>query len=80
MAVAGDVYGGVLLCCAFSHEMSLMRTCTKLSQFQFSFVLFGKPESAFLFLLCSPYLSLLQLALFWYADKRIAGAFIVARH
>ena len=32
LAVAGDVFDGVLLCC-FSHEMSWMRSWTKLSQF-----------------------------------------------
>ena len=33
MAVAGGVYDGVFLCCPFSHEMSWMRSWTKLSQF-----------------------------------------------
>ena len=28
LAVAGDVYEGVLLCCPFSHEMSIMRSGT----------------------------------------------------
>ena len=33
IAVAGDVFDGVLLCCVFSHEMSWMRSGTALSQF-----------------------------------------------
>ena len=33
LAVAGDVFVGVFLCCPFSHEMSLMRYGTRLSQF-----------------------------------------------
>ena len=33
LAVAGGVYDGVFLCCHFSHEMSWMRSWTKLSQF-----------------------------------------------
>ena len=32
-AVASDVFCGVFLCCPFSHEMSLMRSGTSLSQF-----------------------------------------------
>ena len=28
LAVAGDVFDGVYLCCPFSHEMSLMRSGT----------------------------------------------------
>ena len=32
-AVAGGVFDCVFLCCPFSHEMSWMRTGTKLSQF-----------------------------------------------
>ena len=33
LAVAGDVFDGVFLCCPFSDEMSWMRSGTKLSQF-----------------------------------------------
>ena len=33
LAVVGDVYDGVFLCCPFSHEMSWMRSWTYLSQF-----------------------------------------------
>ena len=33
LAVAGDVFDGVFLCCPFSHEMSWMRSGTQLSQF-----------------------------------------------
>ena len=33
MAVAGDVFDCVFLCCPFSHEMSWMRTGTELSHF-----------------------------------------------
>ena len=33
LAVAGDVCGGVFLCCPFSHEMSLLRFWTLLGQF-----------------------------------------------
>ena len=28
VAVAGDVYDGVFLCCPFSHDMSWMSSCT----------------------------------------------------
>ena len=34
LAVAGDVFDGVFLCCPFSHEVSWMRSGTKLRQFQ----------------------------------------------
>ena len=33
LAVASNVYGGVFLCCPFSHEMSLVGSWTQLSQF-----------------------------------------------
>ena len=33
LAVVGDVFDGVFLCCPFSHEMSSMRSGTELSQF-----------------------------------------------
>ena len=33
LAVAGDVFDGVFLCCVFSHEMSWVRSGTSLSQF-----------------------------------------------
>ena len=33
LAVASDVFGGVFLCCPFSHEMSWMRSGTKMSRF-----------------------------------------------
>ena len=33
LAVACGVYGGVFLCCPFSHEVSWMRSLTLLSQF-----------------------------------------------
>ena len=33
LAVAGDIFDGVFLCCPFSHEMSWVRSETKLSQF-----------------------------------------------
>ena len=33
LAVAGDVLDGVFLCCPFFHEMSWMRSGTKLRQF-----------------------------------------------
>ena len=33
LAVAGDVFVGVFLCCPFSHGMSWMRSGTWLSQF-----------------------------------------------
>ena len=34
LAVAGDGYDGVFLCCPFSHAMSWMRSWTKLSHFR----------------------------------------------
>ena len=33
LAVAGDVFDGVLFCAVFFHEMSWMRSGTELSQF-----------------------------------------------
>ena len=33
IAVTGDVFDGIFLCCPFSHEMSWMRSGTYLSQF-----------------------------------------------
>ena len=33
LAVAGDVYDGVFMCCPFSHEMSRMRSWTSFSMF-----------------------------------------------
>ena len=33
LAVAGDVFGGVFLCCPFSHGVSCMKPGTLLSQF-----------------------------------------------
>ena len=33
LAVAGDVFDGVFLCCPLFHEMSWVRSGTKLSQF-----------------------------------------------
>ena len=33
LSVAGDVFGGVFLCCPFFHEMSWMRSGTILSKF-----------------------------------------------
>ena len=37
LAVAGDVFDGVFLCCPFSHEKSWMNTGTELSQFLWAF-------------------------------------------
>ena len=38
LAVAGDVFDGVFLCCSFSQEMSWMRSETYLSQFLMVFL------------------------------------------
>ena len=37
LAIAGDVFDGVFLCCPFSQETSWMRSGTKLSQFSEGF-------------------------------------------
>ena len=38
LAVAGDVFDGVFLCCPFSHEKSWMNSGTELSQFLWAFI------------------------------------------
>ena len=37
-AVAGGVFGGIFLCCPFSHELSWMISGTSLSQFLMVFL------------------------------------------
>ena len=52
MAVAGDVFDGVFLCCVLSHQMSWVRSGTELGQFLRIFLptlIVGGPISFFIF-------------------------------